>query len=162
MIRRMTTDDAPLFWQINEEIMQTLTDPEWFIPFPADADVFSPEHDVFFGWFEGDELAGVSGVILDEKFLGDLRVLLHLEGKKIGEVGGSMVRPKFRGRNIMWELNRHVLQYAKDNDFDCLVATIHPDNVASRTSAEHIGLKKVDCIKRKGHFLRNVYLLQLK
>ena len=161
-IRQLTIQDKQLFNEFNKKILDVITNSEWFIPFsPDDNQVLMPDPDLFLGQFDGDKLVAISGLILTETFYGEIRDVLGLQGKKIAEVGGSMVLPEYRGQNIMLKLNKMLVQIAKDQGFEYLVATVHPDNVASRTSAETLGFIKKDCILRKGRFLRNVYQMDL-
>ena len=160
--RQLTVKDKKLFNEFNKTILDSITNSEWFIPFsPDDDQVLMPDHDLFLGMFDGDKLVGISGLILTETFYGEIRDVLGLQGKKIAEVGGSMVLPEYRGKNIMLALNKMLVQTAKEQGYEYLVATVHPDNVASRTSAETLGFVKKDCILRKGRFLRNVYIMKL-
>jgi len=161
-IRQLTIDDRQLFNEFNKTILGGLKNLDWFIPFsPDDNDVLKKEHDLFIGQFDGDRLVAISGLIFAENFLGEIRQVLGLEGFKIAEVGGSMVLPEYRGQNIMLKLNKMLVEIAKERGYQYLVATVHPDNVASRTSAETLGFIKKDCILRKGHYLRNVYKMDL-
>ena len=109
------------------------------------------------GIFDGEKLVAISGLILTETFYGEIRDVLGLQGKKIAEVGGSMVLHEYRGQNLMLKINKMLVELAREQGYEHLVATVHPDNVASRTSAETLGFVKKDCIMRKGRFLRNVY-----
>lgn len=160
--RQLTINDKKLFNEFNKTILDSIANSEWFIPFsPDDEQVLTPDHDLFLGVFDGDKLVGISGLILTEAFYGEIRDVLGLQGKKIAEVGGSMVLPEYRGKNIMLSINKMLVQIAKEQGYEYLVATVHPDNVASRTSAETLGFVKKDCILRKGKFLRNVYIMKL-
>ena len=117
-----------------------------------------------YAWFTNEQLTqliAISGLILTETFYGEIRDVLGLQGKKIAEVGGSMVLPEYRGQNLMLKINKMLVELAREQGYEHLVATVHPDNVASRTSAETLGFVKKDCIMRKGRFLRNVYQMDL-
>lgn len=161
-IRQLSVKDKKLFDEFNKTILASIKNSEWFIPFsPDDNSVLMPDHDLFLGQFDGEKIVGISGLIFAESFLGEIRNVLSLQGKVIAEVGGSMVLPEYRGQNIMLGLNKMLVQIAKEMGYEHLVATVHPDNVASRTSAETLGFVKKDCILRKGKFLRNVYQMDL-
>ena len=159
--RHLTTSDRKIFDEFNSVILDALKNKEWFIPFDKDDPVLEESHDYFIGYFDGDKLAAISALIFDEHFLGELREITGLGGKKIAEVGGSMVLPEYRGQNLMLQLNRKLVSYARDKGYEYLVATVHPDNVASRTSAETLGFKLHSRFMRKGRFLRNLYVMKL-
>lgn len=160
--RQLTIKDKQLFNEFNKKILDVITNSEWFIPFsPDDEQVLMPDHDLFLGIFDGEKLVAISGLILTETFYGEIRDVLGLQGKKIAEVGGSMVLPEYRGQDLMLKINKMLVELAREQGYEHLVATVHPDNVASRTSAETLGFVKKDCIMRKGRFLRNVYQMDL-
>ena len=160
--RQLTIKDKQLFNEFNKKILDVITNSEWFIPFsPDDEQVLMPDHDLFLGIFDGEKLVAISGLIVTETFYGEIRDVLGLQGKKIAEVGGSMVLPEYRGQNLMLKINKMLVELAREQGYEHLVATVHPDNVASRTSAETLGFVKKDCIMRKGRFLRNVYQMDL-
>lgn len=161
-VRPLDSADKQLFFDFNKRILDNLQNKDWFIPFAPDDDgVLQPRHDFFYGQFDGDALVGISGLIFEEKFLGELREILGLQGEKIAEVGGSMVLPQYRGRNIMLTLNKMLVDKAREMGLTYLVATVHPDNIASSTSAEKLGFVKQTVINRKGRYLRNLYLMKL-
>ncbi|MBR2303211.1 MAG: GNAT family N-acetyltransferase [Clostridia bacterium] len=148
--RQLTINDKKLFNEFNKTILDAITNSEWFIPFsPDDNQVLMPDHDLFLGMFDGDKLVAISGLILTETFYGEIRDVLGLQGKKIAEVGGSMVLPEYRGKNLMLSINKMLVKIAKEQGYEYLVATVHPDNVASRTSAETLGFikKTAFCVK---------------
>lgn len=160
-IRHLTKEDRKIFDEFNGVILGTLKNKEWFIPFDKTDDVLAPSHDYFLGRFDGEKLVAISALIYDEHFLEELRRNTGLEKQKIAEVGGSMVLPEYRGQNFMLGLNKMLVQKAKDDGLEYLVATVHPDNVASRTSAETLGFKLHSVFMRKGKFLRNLYVMKL-
>ena len=81
--------------------------------------------------------------------------------RKGAELGGSMVLPDYRGQNLMYDVNKKLLEVAKENGIEYLVATVHPENIASNRSVLKLGMQKTATIVRTGGYLRNVYFLEL-
>ena len=162
-MRELTVKDRDVFLEFNEKILDCLQNKEWFIPFSKEEydQVLTPEHDFFYGIFDGDKLVAVSGLLLDKSFSKELCDVLGVDVETTAEVGGSMVLLEYRGQNLMYNINVKVVEKAREMGFKRLVATVHPDNVASRTSAEKLGFVKKAVIQRQGKYLRNVYLMDL-
>ena len=57
----------------------------------------------------------------------------------------------------MREINSVIMSEAKNQGFVYLVATAHPDNIASNTSLSKLGLSYKKTVVRTGGYLRNVY-----
>ncbi len=160
-IRHLTKDDRKSFDEINSTVLGGLKNKEWFIPFDKDAPVLEEDHDYFLGWFDGDKLVAISALIFDEDFVGALSEMIGIKGKKVVEVGYSMVMPEYRGQNLMLKLNKELVRHARDMGYEYAVATVHPDNVASRTSTETLGFKLHSRFMREEKFLRNLYFMKL-
>ena len=61
----------------------------------------------------------------------------------------------------MHKVNSKLIEIAKKKGFEYLVATAHPDNVASNKSLAKLGMECKAQIIRAGKYLRNVYMIKL-
>ncbi len=163
--RRLTHNDVEIFYNINQEIAKHLTNTEWFSPFGLE----SAKHilgenntHVVYGCFIDGELAGVSLFDYDKEQCAWLSKAVNADPAKWGaEVGGSIVLPKFRGQNIMFEINDIIKKKAKEMGVDYFVATAHPDNIASNSSLKKLGLEYKTILTKANGSLRNVYYMDL-
>ncbi len=163
--RRLNKTDIQAFYNINQEIAKYITCAEWFNPFSMETVSFmlgeNSTH-VVYGCFVDGELAGVSLFDYDKEQCAWLSKVVGADPAKCGaEVGGSIVLPKFRGQNIMFEINDILIKEAKKMGVDYFVATAHPDNVASNSSLKKLGLQFKALTKNHKNSPRNAYYMDL-
>ena len=108
-------------------------------------------------------LAGVSLIDRTEEEFAQLSEVAGVGADKKGaELGACMVLPKYRGNNLMHIMNTELVRLAKENGIDYLVASAHPDNIASNTSLKKLGFLHKAVITRAGHYIRNAYYMEIK
>ncbi len=160
----LTKEHHKDFVAINNVIRETIENPLWFMPFSCEnlENTFADGSTLtVYGAEVNGKIACVSIYDTDENEWGELALALGVESGKIAELGGSMTLPEFRGRNLMQKVNQKLLEVAKQNGFEYLVATAHPDNIASNKSLQKIGMECKAQIIRAGKYLRNVYIIKL-
>ncbi len=164
-IKRLDKSNQQDFINFNKIIRENLTNKEWFIPFSEEnlKNTFSEDSSlVVYGAFIDGVLACIS--LYDTNFdeFSELTKASNISfSLKGAELGGSMVLPDYRGQNLMYDVNLKLIEVAKENGIEYLVATVHPDNIASNRSVLKLGMQKTATIVRTGGYLRNVYLLEL-
>ena len=164
-IKKLDKRHHEAFKTINIETRKTLVDPSWFMPFSEEniENLFNEGSTlIVYGCFIDGTLAGVSLFDFNEEEFAELSKLLGIENKKGAELGGSMVLPAYRGQHIMYDVNEALIKVAKEMGIEYLVATAHPDNIASNSSLKKLGMEYKTTITRASGYLRNVYLLELK
>ncbi len=163
-IRRLDKAGLAAYKKLNTAVLETLPDAAWFIPFSAETieGMFDPGSTLtVYGCFMDGALAAVSMLDTDWEEMAEVAEAAGMPKKKKGaELGGSMVLPAYRGQGLMLEINQTLMNAAKEMGIDYLVATAHPDNIASNTSLRKMGMIHKGVINRQGHYMRNVYLLE--
>lgn len=153
------------FLHINKTILETLVNPEWYIPMSEYNVTHLFDGDsgfIVYGALVDGMLAGVTLIDTEQSEFCDLCDAIGLpDSAKIGELGACMVLPEYRGKNLMYLMNSQLISKAAELGFDYLVASAHPDNVASNTSLKKVGFECKTTLVRCGHYLRNAYCLQL-
>lgn len=153
------------FLHINEIILKTLADPEWYIPMSE----YNATHlfddgsgFIVYGAVVDGTLAGVTLIDTEQSEFCDLCDAIGLpDSAKTGELGACMVLPDYRGKNLMYLMNSALIAKAKELGFDYLVASAHPDNIASNTSLKKAGFECKATLIRCSHYLRNAYCIKL-
>lgn len=162
-LKKLQKSDEEQFRALNETIRDNLANSAFFIPlgnFVFD-NFYKPDMFITYGFFDGEKLAACSLLSLDEEDLSELKQLLKLDGKT-AELGASMTLPDYRGNNLMFKINQQLLSEAPSANLKYIVATAHPDNIASNSSLKKLGMEKVAEIDRHGVYKRNVYLYTVK
>jgi RimJ/RimL family protein N-acetyltransferase len=115
---------------------------------------------IMIGMFnEKNELVAACGLFFFE-MLSDTNV--STLNNELAEIGRCMVMPEYRGDNLMLKLNRELVEEAKKLGKTKLVATSHPDNIASCRSLEKLGFTKKCLVKKWGNYVRNYYTYDIK
>ena len=163
-IKRLNKSNQQDFINFNRIIRENLQNPEWFMPFSEENMLHTFDEGntlVVYGAFVDGELACISLFDTNEEEFKELSVACKANPNKKGaELGGSMVLPKFRGQNLMLDVNNKLLDVAKEMGIDYFVATVHPDNAPSNRSVQKMGMQFKTVITRAGGYLRNVYILE--
>lgn len=153
------------FINLSNSVYAFLDNKEWYIPM-SDENMHGALGNKLFtvvGAFKDGVLAGVSLIDRTPEEFCDLKKAANVtEGKKGAELGACMVLPKYRGNNLMHIMNTELVRLAKENGIDYLVASAHPDNIASNTSLKKLGFLHKAVITRAGHYIRNAYYMEIK
>lgn len=165
-IKRLDKNNQQDFIEFNRVIADNLQNSKWFIPFSQENLLHTFDEGsslVVYGAFVDGVLACIS--LFDMNWAEFEEVALAvgetIKQKKGAELGGCMVLPSFRGKNLMLEVNKALISVAKEMGIEYFVATAHPDNVASNRSLQKLGMEQKKTIIRCGEYLRNVYFLEI-
>ncbi|MBQ7033060.1 MAG: GNAT family N-acetyltransferase [Clostridia bacterium] len=164
-IRQLRKEHHEEYKKLNHTVLDLLENKDWFIPFPEEIveNIFAPDSTLtVYGCLIDGVLAAVSMLDTDWREFAEVAEAAKMpEGKKGAELCASMVLPAYRGQSLMAAVNREIIKEAKEKGFAYLVATAHPDNIASNSSLKKLGLEHRGVITRQGHYLRNVYAMEL-
>ena len=143
--------------------IQNLINPEWLIALTDNEidNIFENKNVLLYGAFENEKLLAISGLFFDESDYIDIVKLLGIENKKVSEIAECMTFPEYRGNNYMLKINRVIIEKAKELGVEYLIATAHPDNIASNTSLTKLGMKCSGQMQRYGKYLRNYYVMKI-
>lgn len=140
-----------------------LSNPNWLIALTDKEidNIFETQNALVYGAIKNDKLLAISGLFFDESDFIEIVKLLNIENKKVAEIAECMTLPEARGNNYMLKINTELLAKAKDLGFEYLIATAHPDNIASNTSLKKLGMTCSGQFYRYEKYLRNYYILKL-
>jgi RimJ/RimL family protein N-acetyltransferase len=154
--RVLTESDAAALDDLIEVIESNLEHKEWWFPITKKSRslFFDGKSAVLMGAFYGNKLVAASGMFFYE-VLSETNVSTLSD--ELAEIGRCMVLPKYRGDNLMLKLNRELVAKARELGKKGLVATAHPDNIASCRSLETLGFTKKCLVKKWNNYSRNYY-----
>ncbi|MGN0318070.1 MAG: GNAT family N-acetyltransferase [Lachnospira sp.] len=157
-------------------IETNLPNKEWWLPISNEsrADFFNTEKTCFIGTFDGEKLVAACGLFFDETEYADVVEAIgkargeedfHMGNNAIkgavAEIGRCMVRPEYRGKGLMYNINMKLVDVAKNKGKKYIVATAHPDNLPSNGSFIKMNMENKCTIRLWGSYLRNVYMMEL-
>ena len=150
------------FKKLIDNINENLKNKEYFIPICTDEilDLFDSTKSILFGCFDGEHLIGVSCLCLNMNWYKEVLKKFNISTENVGCVEHCMVNSNYRGNNIMYKLNCEIVKCAKELKLKHLVATAHPQNIASISSLTKLGMKRLATFKRDG-FLRDIFIMEV-
>jgi len=162
-IRQLNKSDEISLINLINEIENSLIDKTWWLPIKKEAreNFFNKEWTIFYGAFENSKLIGASALFLNEYEYGETVSYLNIDKKSVGEVGRCMVHPDYRGKNLLFIINSRIIEEAKEKKLNYLVATAHPENIASNKSLKKTGFKIMKTIVKEKIYPRNILLLEI-
>lgn len=115
---------------------------------------------ITYGAYDNNQLVGTAQLYLSENYVSKIKEILELKNSKVAELGGALVLEEYRNKGIIKNLLSILIEEAKDKNYDYLVATVHPENIASNKAVLSTNAKIVKTVNL-GEYLRNIYLLEI-
>ena len=164
MIKKLTKNDRLQLENLISVIEARLERHEFWLPIKETAKehFFDDEWTEFYGMFDGEQLVGASALFYNEYEYGESLQKINACNCKVAEIGRSMVSPEYRGNNILYQINCHLVEIAKAKGVDLIVSTIHPENIPSQKSFQKLGMTKECTYTKSNGYIRDVYVLKLK
>lgn len=163
-LRCLTPADRAAHKAMSTITYEALPNKEMLIPMTEEEydDTYTDENDdVVYGVFCGDKLVATSSLLHDVRAYAVNPELDDVLKCPCIEIGESMVLPEYRGNGLMLRLNTLILEEAKRQGVRYMLATAHPDNIASNTSLQRLGYKIIKEFTRAGK-RRNLLLLEVE
>ncbi len=160
--RKIAVSEKQELTDLIHTVLDCLERKEFFIPF-SDEEVdamFDEASAVTYGAYDGKKLVGTAQFYLGDEFVQKIKKELGIGDALAGEFGGVLVLPEYRGKGIMKQLSRILVEEAKLRNYDYLVSVAHPENTASNRGLTATGAKLMKT-GYLGEYLRNMYLLSL-
>lgn len=167
IIRELVMSDEDSLSTLIEKIESALINKEFWLPIndTSRTHFLDKKWTRFYGAFENGELIGASALFLNHHEFGESLSQLDevtTMPDEVAEIGRAMVLPIYRGKNLLLDINRHVVEEAVRLEKKYLIATIHPDNIPSRKSFEKLGMQKRLTYTKSCGYVRDIYLMKLQ
>jgi len=160
--RKIDVNNKKEVIEIINKVLNGLERKEFFIPFTDEEieEMFDPTKTIIYGAFDEEKLVATAQLYLQESYVENIKKIVNLNERKVVELGGYLVLEEYRNKGIMKKLEAILIDEAKKNNYEYVVITVHPDNIASNKVAEFTNAKIVKTTNL-GEYLRNIYLLEL-
>lgn len=161
--KKINVDNRQDLIELMKNVLNKLERKEFFIPFTENEieELFQESKTINYGAFDDEKLVGTAQLYLEEgNYIKNVKKEINLVSDKVIELGGYLVLEEYRNKGIMKELEKILIKEAKENNYEYIIITVHPDNLPSNKAVEFTGAKIVKTTKL-GEYLRNIYLLKL-
>lgn len=115
---------------------------------------------ITYGAYDNNTLVGTAQLYLSENYVDEIKKILYFKDSVVAELGGALVLEEYRNKGIIKNLLSILIKEAKDINCDYVIATVHPQNIASNKAISSTNAKIVKTTNL-GEYLRNIYLLEL-
>lgn len=162
-IRKLTIDDQAGLDNLINTIETNLERRDFWLPINTTSreHFFDSVWTEFYGIFHNSKLIAASALFYNKHEFKESAAAIGMENTVIAEIGRCMVHPDFRGKNLLYKINCELLKVAAEKRIECILATIHPDNLPSQKSFQKLGLKKELTYTKSNGYVRDIYTLKL-
>ena len=163
-VKRLSIDNLPDIRKVTDTVRKSLVNDSWFIPMSDETmdNMFAADTTLsVYGAFDDGVLAAVALIDIDPEEMLDLVSAMDLPLSACGELGACVVLPDHRGKNLMYLVCRKLISIAQEMGLKYLVASAHPDNIASNRTLQKLGMEHVKTLVRCGGYIRNAYRIEL-
>lgn len=163
--KKVLIDDKNKVEDLVKNVIEKLENKEYFIP-PFNNEfneMFNENISIIYGAYDGEKLVAIAKLELVEKYdVFELKQILNLKNYKVAELGRYLCLLEYRNCGIMQNLQKILIEEAQNLNYQYLVATAHPDNVASNKviAKGNFELKEVKTLSN-GYY-RNIYLKDIR
>lgn len=161
--RKVTITEKENLIKLIDDILEKLERKDFFIPFTKNEinEFFNEDKIITYGAYDNNKIIGMAQLYIDQLAVNEIKDILKVKSNKVAELGGYLVLNDYRNKGIMKQLETILIQKAKNLDYEYIVVTVHPDNIASNKAVEYTGAK-ISKVTKIGEYLRNIYLLDIK
>lgn len=162
-VRKLVKSDDLQLEKLIKDVENNLMEKTFWLPISekSRSHFFDENWTLFLGAFDDEKLIGAVGLFLNENEYGESCKALGLSTESVAECGRAMVSPNYRGRGVMAKLSFHMMEHAKKLRIKYLLATVHPDNIASQSVIKKMGFQKKGFVVKYDNYPRDIYLLSL-
>lgn len=163
VFRQLEQDDSESLYMLINDIECSLPDATWWLPIKKTAQehFFDKSWTIFYGAFDKDKLVAASGLFINPYEYAECAIQLGLNLDKTAEIGRCMVLPDYRGHNLMFMLNKLLIEEALKLDRSTIIATAHPNNISSNKSLIKLGMSIKGEIVKMDSYPRNILVMHL-
>ena len=157
-IRKLNLLDKKELFNLIENIESSLVDDSFWIPIDdiSKNHFFDNDWTWFYGAFYEEKLVGAIGLFFNPIAYEENLEQLKIFSNKTVELGRLMVNSDYRGKSI----GKKMIKYVLDNfqDYELIIATVHPENIASKKTLIDSGLSYAITYTKKSGHLRDVLI----
>lgn len=163
VFKKIEKKDEKQLRELINKVVDNLENPNFFIKFEEWEleKLYDESYALLHGAYDGDKLVGMSQLYVRQDFLKEYIDILGLNKYKVCELGGNLVLPEYRGRGIMYRLDKMQMELAKQMGFDYIISMCHPDNISSKKTIMKLGLEYVKTEKVNDIYLRDIFMMKL-
>lgn len=160
IFKRINEDDEKQVRTLVNSVFESLEREDFLIPWTEEqmARFFDEEYSFLLGAYDNNKLIAMSQIFTPKEIEEEYYNILNIsKSKSICELGGFLVLPKYRKKGIMQKLAEMSCELINELNFDYIISTVHPENIASNKIVQKLGFDLYVTLTTQTGFLRNLY-----
>lgn len=164
VFKRICKEDEKQVRTLVNNVFDNLERKDFLIPWTEEQmdRFFDTDYSFLLGAYNGNKLIAMSQIFTTREIEEEYYDILNIsKSKSICELGGFLVLPKYRNMGIMTKLGKMSCELINALNFDYIISTVHPENIASNKIVQTLGFELYDTLTTQSGFLRNLYWKKL-
>lgn len=158
--KRICKKDEKQVTTLVNNVFKNLEREDFLIPWTEEQmdRFFDEDYSFLLGAYDGNKLIAMSQIFTPREIEEEYYDILNIsKSKSICELGGFLVLSEYRNRKIMTKLGEMSCELINELNFDYIISTVHPENIASNKIVQKLGFELYDTLTTQSGFLRNLY-----
>ena len=159
-LKKIEKEDEKQVRYLVDTVFSNLERKDFLIPWTEEQmnRFFDEDYSILFGAYENNKLIAMCQIFTPKEIEEEYYDILNIsKSKSICELGGALVLPEYRKKGIMTNLSAIAMDYFNNSDFDYIIATAHPKNIASNKIVRKLGFELYDTLTTQSGYLRCLY-----
>lgn len=164
VFKRIFKEDEKQVRTLVNNVFKNLEREDFLIPWTEEQmdRFFNTDYSFLLGAYDGNKLIAMSQIFTPREIEEEYYDILNIsKSKSICELGGFLVLPEYRNKGIMTKLSEMSCELVNELNFDYIISTVHPENIASNKIVQKLGFELYDTLTTQSGFLRNLYWKKL-
>ncbi len=165
IFKEIPKDDEKQVSDLVSTVFKNLEREDFLIPWTKEQmnRFFDNNYSFLLGAYDGNKLVAMCQIFTQKEIEEEYYDILNIsKSKTICELGGFLVLPEYHNKGIMTKLSEDTYDLVKKLNFDYVISTIHPENIASNKIVQKLGFLLYTTLTTQSGFLRNLYWKKLK
>lgn len=158
--KRISKEDEKQVRYLVNNVFENLEREDFLIPWTEEQmdRFFNEDYSFLLGAYDNNKLIAMSQIFTPREIEEEYYDILNISrSKSICELGGFLVLPEYRNKGIMTKLSEMSCELVNELNFDYIISTVHPKNIASNKIVQKLGFELYITLTTQSGFLRNLY-----
>ncbi len=164
VFKRIFKEDEKQVRDLVNNVFENIERKDFLIPWTEEQmnRFFNTDYSFLLGAYDGNKLIAMSQIFTQREIEQEYYDILNIsKSKSICELGGFLVLSEYRNKGIMTKLSKMSCELINELNFDYIISTIHPENIASNKIVQKLDFDLYGTLTTQSGFLRNLYWKKL-